>query len=109
MHPSFESLPLFASDHEIAVAIVGQKNAAKWVKERFPAIEKLPGFPKIDVLHGGRAVPLVARFYEHYLGLAKGFPQALDGEEDPAAWHREKPNSKVAPHQTVDCKRPSRT
>lgn len=91
MQPSFDSLPLFASDYEIAVAIVGKKNAAGWVKERLPALAKLPGFPAVDAFHGGRAVPLVARFYDNYLGLAKSFPQALDGEEDPAAWHRAKP------------------
>lgn len=88
MRSRLDDLPLFATDLEIAAAVVGEKRAAKWVKERLPALEKVPGFPKIDAFHGGRPVPLVARFYANFLGIgAEGLP---DGEEHPDAWHRKR-------------------
>ncbi|CDX26950.1 conserved hypothetical protein [Mesorhizobium plurifarium] len=86
-----DDLPLFAGDREIAEAIVGKRDAEKWMKERLPTLAQKAGFPAIDAFHGGRAVPLVKRFYENYLGLpvesAKGKP---DGQEDDSAWNKRK-------------------
>ncbi|MDR7146176.1 hypothetical protein J2X43_004390 [Rhizobium sp. BE258] len=78
-------LPLFATDTEIATAVVGEKRAAEWVSKALPALEKLPGFPKIDALHGGRPVPVLNLFYENYLRLpsAKGLPDGVEGEWSP--------------------------
>ena len=75
-------LPLFATDAEIAIAIVGADRAQDWVKKALPALEKLPGFPKVDPLHVGRAVPLLNLFYENYLRLpsARGLPDGVEGE-----------------------------
>lgn len=85
-----DSLPLFATDKQIAEAIVGKANAAKWIRERLPALEKIPGFPKTDKFHGGRAVPLVKLFYANYLSLPSTGSGLPDGQEDEAAWTRPK-------------------
>ena len=87
---ALDNLPLFASDRQIAEALVGKNGADKWIKERLPALEKVPGFPKPDVMHGGRAVPLVKLFYANYLCLPKSGSGLPDGEEDEAAWTRSK-------------------
>ena len=84
----FDSLPMFASDHDLAVAIVGKKAAAEWLKARFPAVEKAPGFPKVDPLHGGRPVPLVKLFYDNYLNVPKSGKGLPDGEENEGAWRK---------------------
>jgi len=83
-----DNLPMFASDQDIAVAIVGRKAAADWLKSRFPAIEKTPGFPKIDPFHGGRPVPLVKLFYDNYLKVPKAGSGLPDGEENEGAWKK---------------------
>ncbi|NTI92244.1 hypothetical protein G6L78_01230 [Agrobacterium rhizogenes] len=91
MTPSpLDSLPVFASDRAIAEALVGKKDAPKWLSERLPALERVPGFPKIDALHGGRPVPLIKLFYDNYFALpanGKGLP---DGKEDEGAWKKSK-------------------
>ncbi len=79
-----DNLPLFASDLEIAEAIVGKKFAEEWAKTRLPTLATKPGFPPIDEFHNGRPVPLVKRFYEGYLGL--GYPGAPPGAANHAAW-----------------------
>jgi hypothetical protein len=81
-------LPLFASDEEIAVAIVGRSRAAKWAKERLPTLASKPGFPPIDPFHGGRPVALVWLFYANYLNLpadGRGLP---DGKGQEGEWKR---------------------
>lgn len=83
-----DALPLFASDMDIAVAIVGKKDASKWIVDRLPALESKVGFPKIDPIHGGRAVPLVRLFYQNYLRLPKDGKGPADGVEDESAWTR---------------------
>ena len=80
---ALDALPLFASDREIAVAVVGKTRAAHWERHTLPLLET-KGFPIVDALHRGRAVPLVRRFYESYFGLTAGFAMAEpDGEEKP--------------------------
>ena len=88
MQTPLDTLPMFASDHAIAVAIVGKKAASDWLKNRFPAIEKAPGFPKVDPLHGGRPVPLVKLFYDTYLQVPRSGRGLPDGEENEGAWKR---------------------
>jgi hypothetical protein len=83
-----DSLPLFASDQAIAEAIVGKKDAKKWLLDRLPTLESKIGFPKIDPVHGGRAVPLVRLFYQNYLRLPEDMKGPPDGEEDETAWNR---------------------
>jgi hypothetical protein len=74
---------LFASDLEIAVAIVGKDRAAKWLKASMPALNAIPGFPKVDSFHGGRPVPLVRLFYVNFMGIdgvTSGRPHGELGE-----------------------------
>jgi len=86
-------LPMFATDRQLAEAIVGQGAADQWMRERLPTLAKMPGFPPIDAFHGGRPVKLVDRFYEEYLGVGKGTPVAPRGVEDPSAWKKSKPRA----------------
>jgi hypothetical protein len=80
-----DDLPMFASDREIAEAIVGKHKAEKWLKERLPTLASKPGFPPIDAFHEGRAVALVKLFYANFLNLpadGRGLPddRAMEGE-----------------------------
>lgn len=78
---SLDSLPMFATDREIAVAVVGRQQAGYWLTAVLPTLERR-GFPASDPLHGARAVPLVRKFYEGYFGITAGFAMAKpDGEE----------------------------
>lgn len=79
-------LPLFATDREIAIAIVGKERAAMFVKAVIPQLER-KGFPRIDPLHDGRPVPLVRKFYDGYFGITAGFAAvAPDSEERLGEW-----------------------
>lgn len=64
-----DDLPMFASDRQIAEAIVGKDKAEKWMRERLPTLASKPGFPPIDPVHEGRAVALVKLYYANYLNL----------------------------------------
>ncbi|AWM24996.1 hypothetical protein [Sinorhizobium fredii] len=86
-------LPLFATDQQLAVAIVGKERAAMWRKVVIPQLEK-KGFPRIDPLHDGRPVPLVRKFYDGYFGITAGFAAvAPDGKEDWSVWKRSRRKS----------------
>lgn len=81
-----DRLPLFATDRQLAEAIVGADRAEKWLHERLPTLAKKPGFPPIDEVHGGRPVSLVARFYDEYVGLPGSTPVRPRGVADASAW-----------------------
>jgi hypothetical protein len=87
MTSALDRLPMFASDRELAEAIVGRKAASAWI-ERLPVLEAKVGFPKVDAFHGGRPVPLVRLFYSNYLRLPADMTGAPDGDDDEAAWNR---------------------
>lgn len=75
------SLPVFATDKQIATAIVGKERVDYYVKAVIPQLIR-KGFPQIDPLHDGRPVPLVRKFYDGYFGITAGFSAtAPDGEE----------------------------
>lgn len=82
-------LPMFATDDEIAIAIVGRKRASDWKRGALRVLEAR-GFPRVDPLHGGRPVPLVRKWYDLYLGLhltdARS-PQP-DGQENLGGWKK---------------------
>lgn len=61
---ALDKLPLFADDHDIAVAIVG-KARATYFKSILPILERR-GFPRKCPLHGGRSVFLIRLFYQAY-------------------------------------------
>ncbi|MCV0396988.1 MAG: hypothetical protein K5872_08730 [Rhizobiaceae bacterium] len=87
---ALDDLPYFATAEELAIALVGARRAKRWLKEQFPTLKTRPGFPPLDVFHGGYAVPLVRRFYEGvYLGIA-GLPahHVPGGEENWDAWRK---------------------
>lgn len=85
---ALERLPLFATDLEIAIAIVGKQRASKWKREVLPALEPR-GFPKFDALHGGRPVIKVAKFYETYMGATgPRINAAPDGGDKVGQWPR---------------------
>ncbi len=84
--PTLDELPMFATDLQIAEAIVGRDAAEKWMRERMPTLASKPGFPKIDEFHGGRPVKLVAKFYDDYLKTAVRAPSMARGVEDVSAW-----------------------
>ncbi|OHV81767.1 hypothetical protein [Rhizobium sp. LCM 4573] len=95
MNDALSALPLFATDQELAVAIVGRARSEMWIKAVIPQLER-KGFPRIDPLHDGRPVALVRRFYEGYFGIASGFNVATpDGEERLGEWknRRKRPKS----------------
>lgn len=86
---TLDALPLFATDKEIAIAIVGPQRAAEWLRARLPTLAARAGFPKIDEFHGGRAVSRVKLFYEEYLGITGDHPGfAQDGKEDFTPWKK---------------------
>lgn len=79
---ALDKLPLFATDLEIAIAVVGKKYASLWKRDALPILER-SGFPRFDALHQGRPIPQVRQFYARYLGIAQGFVIAPppDGKE----------------------------
>lgn len=81
-----DDLPMFASDRQLAEAIVGADQAERWMRERLPTLAKKPGFPPIDDFHGGRSVKLVAKFYDAYLQIDAATVRAPRGVEDVTAW-----------------------
>lgn len=64
-----EDLPLFATDEELAVAIVGPVQAKHWAAATVKGLELQPGFPKIDGTQGGRYTPAVRRYYDVMHGI----------------------------------------
>jgi len=87
-HDPFVGLPLFATDKEIAKALVGATRADKWLREVFPTLASKTGFPQVDKIHGGRAVPLVKLYYSQYLGLNTAIPgSAPEGETRLGQWN----------------------
>ncbi|TWB19552.1 hypothetical protein FBZ99_101325 [Rhizobium sp. ERR 1071] len=88
MTDPLSKLPMFATDREIAIAIVGKERAAMFIKAVIPQLER-KGFPRIDPLHDGRPVPLIRKFYDGYFGITAGFAAvAPDGEENLGVWKR---------------------
>ncbi|WFS02748.1 hypothetical protein [Rhizobium tumorigenes] len=85
----FAKLPLFATDDEIAIAIVGKSRASDWKRGSLRVLEDR-GFPLIDPLHGGRPVPLIKKWYDLYLGVDRSYVQRTqeDGKENLEAFRR---------------------
>jgi hypothetical protein len=93
---ALDRLPLFATDLEIATAIVGKQNASRWKRDVIPALEH-KGFPRWDPLHEGRPVPHVKQFYALYLGITAGFTMAPpDGEDRVGMWLGKRLEKKLA-------------
>jgi hypothetical protein len=64
---TLDDLPLFASEEQLANAILGPGKLVDW-----RGISKMMedrGLPYIDAFHGGRYVPAVRRFYDAMYGV----------------------------------------
>jgi hypothetical protein len=87
-----DALPLYATDTELAKAILGSR-AKSW--KGFAALYEGKGLPKVNELMGGRFVPAVLKFFDHYEGVTSGAPiPARDGSEDPSSWSSRKPRGR---------------
>lgn len=87
-HATLDSLPLFATDMQIAIAVVGKDRASFWLKTVLPTLR---GFPRKDEAHGGWPVPLIKKFYDGYLGVIHDFAsKGASGEENWDAWKPKK-------------------
>lgn len=94
---ALDRLPLFATDLEIATAIVGRARADYWRRAILPALEK-SGFPSLDPLHKARPVPLVKQFFALYFGITAGITLAKpDGEERLGQWKTRKQKAAEKP------------
>ena len=87
---TLDDLPMFASDLELAEAIVGAEKAEKWMRERLPTLATKPGFPPIDPIHEGRAVALVKLFYANFLNLPADGRGPADDREREGEWKSSK-------------------
>lgn len=84
---ALDKLPLFATDLEIAIAVVGKQYASDWKRHVLPILEAKDGFPRYDHLHRGRPVPLVKRFYDSYLAVRQDFlSRGGPGEDRVGMW-----------------------
>jgi hypothetical protein len=85
---TLDGLPLFATDMQIAVAIVGKDRASYWLKTVLPTLK---GFPRKDEAHAGWPVPLVRKFYDGYLGVIYDFAsKGASGAENLDVWKKKK-------------------
>lgn len=83
---TLDALPLFATDQQIAVAVVGRAKAETWRRRTLPILEAR-GFPRVDPLHEGRPTALIRKYYDTYLGLNASYvPTGAAEEEDPDSW-----------------------
>lgn len=80
------ALPLFATDQQLAMAIVGKSRSSMWMKRTLPILEAR-GFPRFDALHEGRPVALVKKYYDTYLGVNASYVSTgARTPEDPESW-----------------------
>lgn len=82
---TFDDLPLFAADRDIAEAVVGpdEEDKRAWCS----SVESLEscGFPKPTRLYGKRYTPAVRAFYDRQYGPAPADP-APGSHEDAPTW-----------------------
>jgi hypothetical protein len=81
---AFDALPLFASDRDIAVALVGEDMAVTII-DMMPVLERM-GFPAPDPFFVGRYVPAVRRFLDHRYGLTDTAAALCDGGAESERW-----------------------
>lgn len=83
---TFSDLPLFADDHEIARACVGNngERIAEWLG-KLPALEQC-GFPKRSRLYNLRYTPAVREYYDREF-LAPRLEVGSPGDEGGERWN----------------------
>ena len=72
---TFAELPLFATDDELGMALLGRARSAIW-RTLVPSFER-EGLPKKDPQMGGRYVPAVKAFFDRQYGLTAGIPASI--------------------------------
>lgn len=78
--PMLRKLPLYPSEAEIAIAVLGAKRAPEW--KSIAVLFERQGLPRISPLTGARYWPAVKAWLDRYNGLeARGGPFAPDGVE----------------------------
>jgi hypothetical protein len=86
-------LPLFATDEQIARAVLGIGHEAIWKK--YMAVYEREGFPKPDAILNRRYTPAVKAWLDARAGLGEGpKPAMVDGKENLAAWNDRRPHRK---------------
>ncbi len=84
--PRFDDLPLFASDAELALAIMGPEHAKDFLQV-LPHFVNHHGFPKPDPLLGRRYRPAVREWLDKRWNVGMpGLPR-LDGVSEQALWN----------------------
>jgi hypothetical protein len=91
-----ESLPLFATDSDLGIALLGAERAQEW--HQIAPLLEARGLPKIDPLMGGRYVPAVRAFFDGLYGLDRvtNVPLAPDGVEDFDGWKQQRRQKRPA-------------
>ena len=78
---TIDSLPMFAADEDISIALMGPGKKNEWLQTA--ALLEPRGLPKVDAMMGGRYVPAVKRFFDNEYGLIGGpVLAAPDGPEE---------------------------
>ena len=78
--PLLREFPLYPSEREIAVAVLGIKRAPEW--KSIAVLFERQGLPRISPRTGARYWPAVKAWLDRYNGLgAPGGPFAPDGVE----------------------------
>ncbi|SEH31659.1 hypothetical protein SAMN02799636_01113 [Methylobacterium sp. 275MFSha3.1] len=83
---TFDDLPLFATDRDIAEAVVGPDDADKRAWCASVASLEAHGFPRQTSLYGKRYVPAVRDFYDRQYGPAGRAPTDSSGQQEPSRW-----------------------
>jgi len=89
---SLNTLPWFADDDAIGLALLGPGRIAEW-KALAELLER-KGLPKADPYVGGRYVPAVKAFFDRQYGIGSADPLQPDGTEDQSVWSRPPKNRK---------------
>jgi hypothetical protein len=85
---SLDALPLYASDEQIGVAILGKGRAKEWCAIALGLERK--GLPQVDPIHRGRYVPAVKQWYDARHGVGTSTGGKADGPEDWGSWNQSK-------------------
>ena len=92
-----DQLPFYATDDQLARAIVGIGRVKEW--KQFVALYEHQGFPKVHFLLGGRYIPAVKKFLDLHEGvsdLPNVWP-ARDGKEDLSVWNTRRQRRRQRP------------
>ncbi len=92
----FDDLPLFASDQELAIAILGRKGAKEWTQVALYFERK--GMPKMDPVVGRRYRPAVKKFLDKLWNL-DGTRVGQSGPERLDLWNvrKKRPTPRATP------------